>query len=107
MKGGEGWPWVAASGVENIESLTVSGLKPGTYRVHLTFANPSAEERIFDIRLQGQVVAPAFTSGQPMIGALRTFETEAPAGQLRIDLAAHQGSTHLSGLEILSLETLR
>jgi len=33
---GEGWPWVAGSGVIGLKSVTVSGMKPGIYTVRIT-----------------------------------------------------------------------
>lgn len=104
MKGGEGWPWVAASGFEGIQSLTVRGLKPGKYRVQLTFANPTGQERNFNISLQGKQVAKAFTSGGEMIGATKSFEDIDSTGSIRLDLKARTGATQLSGIEIIAME---
>ena len=107
MKGGEGWPWVAASGIEGLESITVSGLKPGKYRVRLTFANPTGERRSSDIHLQGHPVARDVPSGRKMIGTTKSFTGIESSGSIKLDLVAHTGPTQLSGLEIISMELKR
>ncbi|MEX0819415.1 MAG: PQQ-binding-like beta-propeller repeat protein, partial [Pirellulaceae bacterium] len=33
MRGGDGWPWVAASGIEGASAITIGGLKPGVFTV--------------------------------------------------------------------------
>jgi hypothetical protein len=104
MKGGEGWPWVAASGVQGLASVTIRGLKPGKYRVTLTFANPTDEERRFDLRLQDQPVASDFSSGGKMIGAIKSFADLESDGSLKLDLVARVGATQLSGIEIVAME---
>jgi len=104
MKGGEGWPWVAASGFEGIESITVKGLKPGKYCVHLTFANPTDEKRTCNIRLQGKLIAKDFTSGGKMIGVTLSFTDIESAGSIKLDLEARTGITQLSGIEIISMD---
>jgi hypothetical protein len=104
MKGGEGQPWVAASGLEGIESVVIKGLKPGVYRVGLTFANPTGEERRFNIRLQGREVARDFSSGGRMIGATTSFPEIESAGSLEVELVAGVGPTQLSGIEVIAME---
>ena len=54
MQGGEGWPWVAASGVKGLRRLTLAGLKPGRYTVKLVFAAPDRGTHRFAVDLQGQ-----------------------------------------------------
>ena len=104
MNGGKGWPWVAASGFEGIESVTVKGLKPGKYRVDLTFANPTGEQRSCNILLQGRPVAKDFSSGGKMIGATKSFADIKSSGSLKLDLEARTGLTQLSGIEIVAME---
>lgn len=106
MKGGEGWPWVAASGLEGVQSVIVKGLKPGKYRVDLTFANPTNEKRSFSIALQGKLVAEEVVSGEKMIGAIKSFPNVASTGELKLDLTAGMGMTQLSGMEIVSEKQL-
>ncbi|MBI2480864.1 MAG: PQQ-binding-like beta-propeller repeat protein, partial [Planctomycetia bacterium] len=56
MHDGEGWPWVAASGVEGASAVTISGLKPGQYTVRLHFAEPNDDStsRKFSVAIGGQ-----------------------------------------------------
>jgi hypothetical protein len=61
VRGGCGWPWVAASGVEGLTRATIRGLKPGRYVVRLYFAEPGQRDsraRVFDVSLQGQPGRP-------------------------------------------------
>jgi len=101
MKGGEGWPWVAASGVKGLQSLTLAGLKNGRYIVRLTFAAPTVGEHRFDVTLQGQ---PALRGVQPklMLAETRTVSpVQVEAGSLTLTLIADQGTTLLSGVELI------
>ena len=36
LNDGEGWPWVAGSGVVGLRKVTVAGMKPGTYQIRIT-----------------------------------------------------------------------
>ena len=101
MKGGEGWPWVAASGVKGLQSLTLAGLKNGRYSVRLTFAAPTVGEHRFDVTLQGQ---PVLRGVQPklMQAETRTVSpVQVEAGSLTLTLIADQGKTLLSGVELI------
>jgi outer membrane protein assembly factor BamB len=103
MKGGDGWPWVAASGVENLDSVKINGLKPGKYRVSLTFANPDNQKRSFNLRVQDQLVAKGFSSGSRMISTTKRFDNIASDGSLRVALTKKVGKTQLSGIEIVAM----
>lgn len=101
MKGGQGWPWVAASGVKNLQSLTLSGIKNGLYTLRLTFASPDASRHRFDISVQGK---PALQNLQPTELTAQTetlTEIAITDGTLNLRLSAKDGSTHLSGLELI------
>jgi hypothetical protein len=101
MQGGEGWPWVAASGFKGLQSLTLAGLKNGRYTVRLTFAAPAADDHRFDVMLQGQ---PALRNVQPklMLAETRTVsKVLVEAGSLTLTLTAAQGATLLSGVELI------
>jgi hypothetical protein len=101
MQGGEGWPWVAASGFKGLQSLTLAGLKNGRYTVRLTFAAPAADDHRFDVMLQGQ---PALRNVQPklMLAETRTVsQVLVEAGSLTLTLTAAQGATLLSGVELI------
>ncbi len=39
LEGGTGWPWVGGSGVAGLRSITIEGMKPGSYRVRITQAS--------------------------------------------------------------------
>lgn len=104
MKGGNGWPWVAASGVEGLESLKVHGLTPGAYRVSLTFANPSARERSFDIRIQDQVLSQGLRLDKAMFAKTKVYNDIRSEGSIKINLDPRAGTTQLSGIEIVAME---
>lgn len=104
MKGGNGRPWVAASGVEGIESVKVHGLKPGAYRVSLTFANPSAQERSFDIRIQDRVRSQGLRLDKAMFAKTKVYYDIRSEGSIQINLEAQTGTTQLSGIEIVAME---
>jgi hypothetical protein len=101
MQPGEGWPWVAASGVKGLRRAQLSGLKNGRYTVRLVFASPDATRHRFDVALQGKTV---FANVQP---AERTAQTVTASdvrvsdGTLQLELMAHEGDTLLGGLEVV------
>jgi hypothetical protein len=101
MQPGEGWPWVAASGVKGLRQARLAGLKNGRYTVRLILAAPDATPRRFDIALQGQ---PAFTHLQPVEARAQTVTATGVIvsnGTLVLDLTAHEGDTLLGGLEVV------
>ena len=114
MKGGRGWPWVAASGVKGVEQICLKGLKKGNYVVRLTFAEPDksikAGSRIFDIRIQGAVVANSFDPVLQTGGFMRSITMGSEKGvavnegELTISLISRKGKTILSGIEIVSTD---
>lgn len=81
--------------------VTVKGMKPGTYRVHLTFAEPTDDPHRCDIRLQGRTVAKDFASGGKMIGTIKSFANIESTGSIMIELTARTGRAQLSGIEII------
>lgn len=42
MKGGEGWPWVAASGMVGVTAVKIEGMKDGKYTVKITSSDREA-----------------------------------------------------------------
>ena len=102
MKGGQGWPWVAASGAKALRSTTISGLKSGTYTVRLTFASPDDARHVFDIALQDK---PALTKLALPAKLIATTQTppniQITDGTLTVKLNAIEGQTILSGIEII------
>ena len=104
MDGGEGWPWVAASGVSGLKSATLEGLKPGKYRVNLVFAAQDTDEPSFDVTVQSAELAKALNvaaeADGPMKALTKSRENVAidDSGQLRLEF---QGQSSLSGLEMI------
>lgn len=111
MKGGHGWPWVAASGVKGLDEIRVKGLKKGNYIVRLTFAEPDqdikAGGRVFGIKIQDQVIDASFDPVSRAGGCMRaiTLNTgkaiETSDGVLAITLTSQKGQTIISGIEIV------
>ncbi|HCN76504.1 MAG TPA: hypothetical protein DIT13_04810 [Verrucomicrobiales bacterium] len=102
VEGGEGWPWVAASGMKNLRRLTLRGLKPGSYLVRLTFACPDGEARVLRVSVQGRIVSERLELPRPMTARTQTH----PAipirdGSLTLELEALEGGTLLSGIEVI------
>lgn len=93
---GTGWPWVNASGIEAIESLSLN-LAPGVeapesrrYTIRLYFAEPAAApgERRFNVRIQDDI-------------ALENIDVAAESGGL------HRGLTHeVTGVSVKDYLTL-
>lgn len=107
--GGEGWPWVCASGAEGLESLTVTGLRAGTFSVRLYFAEPECEtpkSRVFDVSLQDEIVLGQFDilaeADGKMKCVVKEFHDIRIDGVCKISFTAHQGKPLLSGIEIVS-----
>ena len=108
VEGGEGWPWVAASGARGITSVTISGLKTGAYSVRLTFAEPDGgvpDARVFDVALQGSTVLEALNiakeTGGRMRGLVKEFKGVHADGLIQVHLTPRKGVCLLSGIEII------
>lgn len=111
LKGGEGWPWVAGSGVIGLRAVNLSGLKPGDYTVRLTFSEPDMDtkpgERVFGISINGEPVAEAFDPVAVANGTHRAVTLGVPdrsvdsSGVLRVELTAKTGRPVISGVEIV------
>ncbi len=102
MQGGEGWPWVAASGVKGLRRLTLAGLKPGRYTVKLVFAAPDRGAHRFAVDLQGQALTEEIRLDRPLTAVTRRADGIAiPDGTLSLALRPVAGETLLSGLELI------
>lgn len=110
IKGGDGWPWTAASAVEGLEELTLNDLKPGRYTVRLQFAEideQSERDRIQKISLQDKAVLTEFNiraeANGTMVGVVREFSDVIVDGTLKLTLHATDQSQQslISGLEII------
>ncbi len=108
-EGGQGWPWVCASGAKGLTSLQITGLKEGTFTVRLYFIEPehsSTGARTFDVAVQGNTVLKEFDIFDAAGGRMKcTVEETGPMqidGTCRLDLTARTGTPLLSGIELVS-----
>jgi hypothetical protein len=107
MHDGDGWPWVAASGVEGASAVTISGLKPGQFTIRLHFAEPNddATSRKFAITFGEQSVVSSMDIREAADGAMRSIVREVRRvnvdTDLRINLMAIEGKTLLCGVELI------
>jgi outer membrane protein assembly factor BamB len=110
--GGEGLPWVAASGVKGMSSATLTlnkdAKEAAPFTVRLTFAELEGRkpgERVFDVRLQGQDVLQGFDIAREAGGADRAFVKEftVPAStEIKLTMTPRKGQTLLCGLEVVA-----
>jgi outer membrane protein assembly factor BamB len=109
IRGGRGWPWVAASGIRGIRSLKIEGLRPVAFTVRLTFAeteNTQPGRRKFSVQIQGQQALEDFDPVVDAGGAFLSYvhETQnvkvAKDGVLQIHFQTKTGETILSGVEL-------
>jgi hypothetical protein len=107
IKGGDGWPWTAASTVEGLEELTLHDLKPGRYTVQLHFAELSEaapNDRVQTISLQGKAVLTDFNirdeAEAAMTGFVRQIDDVLVDGTLTINLESVRGKSLISGIEL-------
>ncbi len=108
MKGGEGWPWVAASAVEGLSQLTLNDLKPGRYTVRLFFAELDERQlgdRVQTVSVQGREVARDFDivarAEGVMKGIVQQISDVEVDGDLTLKLTASSGQSLISGIEII------
>ncbi len=114
MRGGVGWPWVAASGLEGVSEIEVAGLTDDRMTIRLYFAEPvaagndqSPRPRVFDIRIQDRLVASDFEiaaeAGGTMRGVIKEFAADvSSSGTLRVELTAKEGEPLICGLELIA-----
>jgi hypothetical protein len=108
VEGGEGWPWIAASLAEGIESVRINGLTKGTYFLRLTFLEPDqieSGERIFDVLHQGKRLLSKYDVAKAAGGSMRstteTFSGIQLENSLVLRLRPVRGKPILSGLELI------
>ena len=108
VKGGRGWPWVAASCAEGLASVRIKGLATGQYTVRLTFIEPDQldeGERLFDILLQGRNVLGKYdiakSAGGSMRAVVETIEDVAVEDFIHLRFRSIKGKPILSGLELI------
>jgi len=106
-------PWVAASGVEGAESISITLGKPAgkstgyTVRLHfLDTGETSTGKRLFDVTLQGKTVLKDFNVSQAAGGTnrsvMREFEGVEIGDALTVGLSATAGQPVISGVEIIA-----
>ncbi len=112
IKGGDSWPWIAASAVEGLEELTLHDLKPGRYTVRLHFAEldeESSSDRIQTVSLQDKPVLSDFDiraeAKGPMIGVVKEISDVIVDGTMKITLHSTDKSqaSLISGIEIIRI----
>jgi len=100
--------WVAASGVEGLESVTIplGNTKSRSYTVRLYFTEPEdlkPGERVFSVRLQGEEVLKDLDivkeAGSPNTLVAREFRGIAVESNLEVTLTAAKGKALLCGIE--------
>ena len=109
IAGGNGWPWVAASGMQGVSSIRLKKLKPGSYTVRLYFAEPEniqQGERIIDVTLQEKQVLKNFDvikqSGGKMRVVVKEFSNVSSTGEIKLSLHATKGKAIISGMELIA-----
>jgi hypothetical protein len=102
IRGGQGWPWVAASGVEGLTSVQLKGLKQGVYTVRLVFAAPDDGARAMDVTLQDEARPVQITLPPKFVATTQSHSgVRVSDGSLTVRLRAVKGETVLSGIEII------
>lgn len=109
IRGGRGWPWVSASGVEGLSSLEISNIRPGRYTVRLYFAEPDKSDHPRHpqkIEIQGETVTEEFDVAAKANGKMRSLVIEKKDVEietsLQISLDAQDDGTLISGVEIVA-----
>lgn len=110
--GTPGLSWVAASGIRNVASVTLTLCREPSpvraYTVRLHFAEPDelpAGQRVFDVWIQGRQAASAVDLAReagPLTAVVKEFHAVHVADKLHVALVPHAGSRHgpiLCGLE--------
>lgn len=113
---GDGLNWVAASGIQGIQSVTIPLVvkpnPPRRYTVRLHFSEPEQlrpKERLFHVAIQGQTVIENLdlaTHSSGMRRALvREFHNIEVETALTVRFASQTGAALVCGIEIISAET--
>jgi hypothetical protein len=106
MQGGDGWPWVCASGIEGLRTFRLDNLKPGTYTVRLLFAEPDKTgARIQSLEINGKPVMRDFdiraAAGGAMRGVVKEFQGLELDGCFELELVPSAGKTFICGIELV------
>lgn len=108
ITGGDGWPWVAASGLQGADAITIEGFQPSHYTVRLYFALPDRDDEmndgVFDVALNGRRVIERLELSAKrglMKSTVQQFQNVKIDGSLRIELKKHSGQTTICGIEVV------
>ena len=109
ITGGQGWPWVCASGASDLSNLTLKGLRKGRFTLRLYFAeleDRKSGERIFDVFAGDKKLLDSFDiaaqAGSPLRGVVKEFPGINVDGALDLRFAARRGRTLLCGIELIA-----
>lgn len=109
IAGGNGWPWVAASGMKGVSAVRLKNLKPGSYTVRLYFAETEYKQegkRLLNVSLQGKPVLKDFDIVKQSSGKMRSVVKEflhiSSTGELELSLQATKGTAIISGIELIA-----
>lgn len=108
IEGGRGWPWVGASGVTGVETITLKNLKRSEYRVRLYFMEPeytAPEKRVFSVSLNGKPLIKDLDIYQETQARhhilVREFSQISLDSTLNLSFTATQGKPLVCGLELI------
>jgi outer membrane protein assembly factor BamB len=109
---GEGLPWVSASGIKGLSSLTLTLDKdarenrPHTVRLHFVEPDGLAPgDRVFDVTLQGEVVLKDFDvareAGGSDRGVVREFREVSAGKEVKLKFISRKSVPVLCGIEVV------
>ena len=108
IEGGQGWPWVGASGITGVERITLHDLEPGEYTLRLYFRDPefaAAGKRVFSVQLNGQPliqnldIAGETVSRQRIL--VREFKDVSLTESAQLNFTAQTGTALICGVELV------
>ena len=108
IKGGNGWPWVAASGARGVSKITIGKLKKSSYLVRLTFcaSGQDVKDSTFGVALQGRKVSSSLNVFEAAGGAMQSivldFKGISSDGNMVVDFIPIKGMPLLSGIELIA-----
>jgi len=108
IEGGQGWPWVGASGITGVESLTLKNVKQGEYTLRLYFREPefaAPKKRVFSVSLNGKPLIKNLdifheTESKQQI-VVREFSQIPIDGSLDLTFTASVGKPLVCGVELI------
>ncbi len=117
IEGGRGWPWVGASGITEVESISLKNMKRSDYTMRLYFMEPeysAPEKRVFSVSLNGKPLIKNLDIYQETQMShhilVREFSQIPIDGRLDLTFTASAGKPLICGMELveknLPLDTL-